>query len=80
MMTSTLRRAAVRVGTAAGAATAVLALTAGTASAEVVVRWYPYTSAGAKSCNAAANAAGPEYYCKALKLSTGTWVWALARP
>ncbi len=79
-MTSTVKRAAVRVSTAIGAAAAVVALTAGPALAEVVVRWYPYTTAGAKSCNTAANVAGPEYYCKALKLANGTWVWALARP
>ncbi|WP_411078938.1 hypothetical protein [Streptomyces sp. cmx-18-6] len=81
MKTSTLKRAAARVSTAAVGATAVLALTAGTASAETVVRWYSYTAKGAKSCNAAANAAGPEYYCKAVHFggSAGS-VWALTRP
>lgn len=70
-----------RAATVVGAAALAVGLAAGTSSAEVIVQWYSYTSAGAKSCNTAANAAGPEYYCKALKLSgSAGWVWALARP
>ncbi|WP_405612604.1 hypothetical protein [Streptomyces sp. NBC_01508] len=81
MKTSTLKRAAARVSAAAVITAATVALTAGPASAETVVRWYSYTAAGAKACNAAANAAGPEYFCKKLKLSENAgYVWALTRP
>ncbi|MEU3227351.1 hypothetical protein ABZ695_29865 [Streptomyces sp. NPDC006976] len=70
-----------RIATVVGAAALTVGLAAGTSSAEVIVQWYGYTSAGAKACNNAANVAGPEYYCKALNLGgSAGWVWALARP
>ncbi|MBB6346949.1 hypothetical protein ACWGH8_40085 [Nonomuraea muscovyensis] len=78
-----MKAALKRLSTGMAAAVVTTALAAavvpGPANAQVIVRWYPYTSAGAQSCNAAANAAGPEYYCTALKIG-GTMVWALARP
>lgn len=79
-----MKTALKRLVAGAGATVAATALAAtlmpGPANAEVIVRWFPYTSEGARSCNSAANAAGPEYYCKPLKLVTGKWVYALARP
>ncbi len=49
-----------RIATVVGAAALTVGLAAGTSSAEVIVQWYGYTSAGAKACNNAANVAGPE--------------------
>jgi hypothetical protein len=49
------------------------------ASAEVIVRWYPYTTAGAQKCNSDKNQAGPEYYCTVVKVGSRK-MYALARP
>ncbi|WP_228647262.1 hypothetical protein [Microtetraspora sp. AC03309] len=66
--------AAVAVTTALG-----IAALPSPASAQVIVRWYGYTAAGAKACNSAANAAGPEYYCTTVTVG-GQKFYALARP
>ncbi len=78
-MKTAMRRISVGMSTAIAAAAIAITLTPAPASAEVVVRWYPYTTAGAKKCNSDANAAGPEYYCKTLKVGS-TKMYALARP
>ncbi|WP_049560537.1 hypothetical protein [Nonomuraea sp. SBT364] len=70
----TTSMAAVAVTTATAAA-----IFAGPANAQVIVQWYSYTSAGAKACNSAANAAGPEYYCTTVTIA-GRKMYALARP
>ncbi|GAA3127671.1 hypothetical protein GCM10010466_18070 [Planomonospora alba] len=77
-MKTAMRRAS--LGMSAVVAAAAMAVTfAPAASAEVIVRWFPYTTAGAKACNSAANAAGPEYYCTTIKVGS-TKMYALARP
>ncbi|GAA3162453.1 MULTISPECIES: hypothetical protein [Nonomuraea] len=74
-----MRRVSLAMSTAVAAAAMTAVLAPAPASAEVIVRWYPYTTAGAKSCNSAANAAGPEYYCTTVKIGS-TKMYALARP
>ncbi|NBE93860.1 hypothetical protein FE391_22105 [Nonomuraea sp. KC401] len=78
-MRTVVRRISLGMSAAVTTAAMVAILAPGPASAEVIVRWYPYTTAGAKSCNTAANAAGPEYYCTVVTIG-GTRVYALARP
>ncbi|MGW0809766.1 hypothetical protein [Nonomuraea sp. NPDC002799] len=78
-MKTALKRLSTGVAAAAISTAMFAAVTPGTANAEVIVQWYSYTTAGAKACNVAANQAGPEYYCKVLKVA-GTKVYALARP
>ncbi|MFI7438861.1 hypothetical protein [Nonomuraea indica] len=67
------------MSTTIAAAAMVAVLAPAPASAQVIVRWYPYTTAGAKACNSAANAAGPEYYCTVVTVGS-TKMYALARP
>ncbi|MEV4569865.1 hypothetical protein AB0K18_05330 [Nonomuraea sp. NPDC049421] len=74
-----MRRVSLAMSTAVAAAAMTAVLAPAPASAEVIVRWFPYTTAGAKSCNSAANAAGPEYYCTTVKIGS-TKMYALARP
>ncbi|MET8862789.1 hypothetical protein ABZW11_07510 [Nonomuraea sp. NPDC004580] len=74
-----MRRVSLAMSTAVAAAAMTAVLAPAPASAEVIVRWFPYTTAGAKSCNSAANAAGPEYYCTTVKVGS-TKMYALARP
>lgn len=74
-----MRRISLGLSTAIAAAAMTVVLAPAPASAQVVVRWYPYTTAGAKKCNSDANAAGPEYYCTTIKVGS-TKMYALARP
>ncbi|TDD12794.1 hypothetical protein E1292_00585 [Nonomuraea deserti] len=78
-MKTVVRRLSLGMSAAVTTAAMVAVLVPAPASAEVIVRWYPYTTAGAKSCNAAANSAGPEYYCTVVTVG-GTKMYALARP
>ena len=75
-----IRRISLGLSTALAATAMAAVLAPAPASAEVVVRWFPYTTAGAKACNSAANSAGPEYYCTTITFSSGTKVYGLARP
>ncbi|MFG3439499.1 hypothetical protein ACGF0J_19845 [Nonomuraea sp. NPDC047897] len=78
-MKNAMKRISVGMSTTIAAAAMVVALAPAPASAQVIVRWFPYTTAGAKACNSAANAAGPEYYCTTIKVGS-TKMYALARP
>lgn len=73
------KRLVARVSTVAAAAALAFTLAAGSASAIEIVRLYSHTAQGAQACNAAANAAGPGYFCKEHKIGSQTF-WALARP
>ncbi|MBN6053542.1 hypothetical protein JYK22_16490 [Nonomuraea sp. RK-328] len=74
-----MRRISLGMSTAIAAVAVVATLTPAPASAQVIVRWYPYTTAGATKCNSDANAAGPQYYCTVVKVGS-TKMYALARP
>ncbi|MEV5504573.1 hypothetical protein AB0M50_55130 [Nonomuraea fuscirosea] len=74
-----MRRISLGVSTAIAAAAMAATLAPAPASAQVIVQWYSYNTAGAKACNSAANAAGPEYYCTVVTIG-GTKLYALARP
>jgi hypothetical protein len=78
-MKTAVRRISLGMSTAVAAVALAVTLAPASASAEVIVRWYPYTTAGAKKCNADANVAGPRYYCTVVKVG-GSKVYALARP
>jgi predicted secreted Zn-dependent protease len=78
-MKTALKRLSTSVAAAAATTALVAAILPGTANAQVIVQWYSYTSAGARSCNNAANAAGPEYYCTTVTVA-GRKMYALARP
>ncbi|MCH0540103.1 hypothetical protein I3F58_11090 [Streptomyces sp. MUM 203J] len=73
-----VRHWSVKVGTIVTATAAAVAFSAGPASAETILRWYSYTTQGAKKCNSDANLAGPGYYCTTVTV-TGTKFYALAR-
>jgi hypothetical protein len=78
-MKTAVKRFSLGMSTAIAAAAIAVTLAPAPASAETILRWYPYTTAGAKACNSAANTGGPEYYCTTVKVG-GVKMYALAIP
>ncbi|GAA1548341.1 hypothetical protein GCM10009678_33780 [Actinomadura kijaniata] len=72
-----LKRLSAGMATAIATTALAATLVPGPASAETIVRWYPYTTAGAKKRNSDANQAGPGYYCTTVTVA-GRKMYALA--
>ncbi|GAA4923642.1 hypothetical protein HD597_011175 [Nonomuraea thailandensis] len=78
-MKTAIRRLSLGMSTAIAAAAMAVTLAPAPASAQTILRWYSYTTAGAKACNSAANSGGPEYYCTTVTVG-GVRMYALAIP
>lgn len=65
-MRTAMRRCALGASTVLAAAAMAVTLAPGSASAETIIKFYPYSTAGAQQCTADANALGgsPEYWCR----------------